>query len=1042
MATEPDTGRRPLTCRWLILVLLGFALSPPAALASFTQSFEPSTIGPGSAALLRFSISNGTGNPLTDMRFDNMLPADVTIAASPLASSTCGGVVNATGGGGSIAFTNGRLPAGQSCEVSVYVVSAIAGSHVNTSGDFTSSEGNEGSSSATLIVDTNRPGVAKMYSPTDADWGQRTQLSYTIDASLVSNSYQISLLDTLPLGLVVAEPSNLVASNCVTAPTTSLSAEPGARTISASTISVAAGQVCTIRLDVFAQSVGNFAHASSISTFAFTSTTSFAVADLDVSADVVDAIQRFQPNPVRPGASTNLIVKLVNTSRSETATNLQFTLNLDGALAGLEATGMPASGVCGPASALSGTGSVSLSGGSLAPGSSCEIAIALQVPSDAGNGLTVTIPSNLTGQLGAATINSPMGSDTLKVLARPLLTKTFSDAVIGSGQTITLSYTLQNTSATEALNNFSLTDQYGDIVNGLLQIPTNGACNGTGSFSVGGFDSFQILATGLTLAAGDSCSFDVEIPITAGVANGRYGSTTTSASGDLMGLSVTAQIVEDDFLVVAPPKITTELTDAVAIPGANLTLNVTLSNGTEGQIDADEYDAFTDLAFTLGLDFALPGLAATGLPLTNPCGTGSQISGTGNPSFTNGSLNPATSCTFSLELAVPSTATSGRYNLWTSEVSATARGVTTIGPAASSELTVGGLRVSQEFLDDPVEPGGTVNLRYTLENLSPSETASNIQLTHSLSSVLSGLSLQLPAAIGCGPGSVSTGTNSVQVSLQNGSLAAGEICDFTVALNVPANATPQNYTSHATVSAVFSGPTYSFPDEGDILKVELAGEPRDLTPANLDEPDPDVDGVSTADEEAVGDGNGDGIADALQANVASLISPITGEAVTLAVDEACGSILNFAMVSAESLGAPIVASYPAGLASFELGCATAQVTLFFSAGTLESDMRVRKFGPIAPDFGGPSRWYEIPGANLDVINQTIRFTLNDGALGDSTAVDGRIVDPVGPAALPVAVPTGSPRPLIALAVVLGLLGSWQVWLRRKTQANTAASRNQ
>ena len=65
----------------------------------------------------------------------------------------------------------------------------------------------------------------------------------------------------------------------------------------------------------------------------------------------------------------------------------------------------------------------------------------------------------------------------------------------------------------------------------------------------------------------------------------------------------------------------------------------------------------------------LAGLTATGLPLNNVCGTGSQISGTTLLSLSGGTLPPEGSCTFTVTLQVPAAATTGIYPNVSSEIS-------------------------------------------------------------------------------------------------------------------------------------------------------------------------------------------------------------------------------------------------------------------------------------------------------------------------------------------------------------------------------------
>lgn len=1024
MSARFDMRVTGLLGRWLprVALLAATGLAHPA-LASFTQAFSPATVAPDTAALLTFTIQNQGATPLTGASFSNVLPAGMTLATPALASNTCGGMLTAVDGGTTISLSSGAVAVGESCTVSAYVVGTTPASLTNPSVALTSSSGSEGSNTATLTVNAARPTFSAAYSPASAHWRDRVVLTYTVDNSANAALSIFGFTDVLPVGLALADPAN--ASSTCTAGT--LVASPGSRAISFTNAVVPATSSCTVAVEVFADAVGSFAHASSVLTAQIpaNATSGVALAALEVLPESVSVSQRFELNPAIPGEQASVRFRIVNTSRTDSATGLSFTHDLGAALSGLVATALPLSNVCGSGSSLSGSGVLTLSGGSLAPGSSCEFSVPLQLPAGATPGSYPSTTSNLTGSLGSSGFSSNPATDFLHVQAVPLLTKQFAAPVVGSGQSITLTYTVANTSTTDTLS-FSFVDNYGDLVSTVATVQGGlGLCGGTVSAQAAfSTEPARLVGSSLSLAPGASCSFDVSVPITAGVRTGRFSTVTQSASGTVGASTLNARVTEDFVSVVSPPALALEVVEDFVAAGQTATLDVVLSNDSMGQIDADEYDNFSDLAFTLDLNAVLPGLSAVGLPTSNVCGGGSQLTGTSILALTGGVLGEGQSCSFSVPLAVPALADSRIYTLVSSEPSGVARGVTTLGAPASTTMIVGGLSATQEFIDDPVAPGGTATLRFTLLNNSETETATLIGFTESFSSVMSGLvATGLPRVDVCGAGSSLSGTGSI--SLSNASLLPGASCTFDIALTVPAGAMPGNYLSSAdSVRATFSGGQIMFASVTDVLKVEIPGEPRDLSGVNLDEPDPDGDGVSTDVEQSLGDVNGDGILDALQPNVASLISPVTGRPVALSVGGACDQIRSFTIVSAESLGvADGDVRYPEGLASFDLECASAEVTLWFPGADFSGPMAIRKFGPVAPDFGGPSRWYAVQGGAIDRSAATIRFSVVDGGLGDSTGVDGHIVDPVGAAFLTVnQIPSLSPAALMMLLAAVAVFG--------------------
>lgn len=171
---------------------------------------------------------------------------------------------------------------------------------------------------------------------------------------------------------------------------------------------------------------------------------------------------------------------------------------------------------------------------------------------------------------------------------------------------------------------------------------------------------------------------------------------------------------------------------------------------------------------------------------------------------------------------------------------------------------------------------------------------------------------------------------------------------------------------------------------------------------------PDVEEMGPLGTDADYDGNGDGIADRLQANAASLHSSNGGFYVTLATE----SGLSLEDVSASSNPTPSELpeniQTPYGFYSFTItglpvgGTATATLTLNSTGSvTLTGDEfpdSYWKYGPQPPSV--PESWYEftfdgVRGAQFNDNVITLYFT--DGRWGDHDMVqNGRIVDPAAP----------------------------------------------
>ena len=203
-------------CAILLSVVLLFGAVNAQAQPTFNKAFISDTIGPGSISTLTFTITNTEATPVTDLAFTDNLPAGVMIATPASAFSTLGGTLSAPAGGSTIGFSGGILGAGAVGLITVDVTSAEPGTHMNVSGDLTSSAGNSGPATADLIVDTDRPGFSKSFAPSTVSRGSRSTLTFTIDNS--ANPASVSYLvftDNLPAGMVVASPANISTSGLV-----------------------------------------------------------------------------------------------------------------------------------------------------------------------------------------------------------------------------------------------------------------------------------------------------------------------------------------------------------------------------------------------------------------------------------------------------------------------------------------------------------------------------------------------------------------------------------------------------------------------------------------------------------------------------------------------------------------------------------------------------------------------------------------------------------------------------------------------------------
>ena len=608
---------------------------------------------------------------------------------------------------------------------------------MNTSGDLTSSAGNSGTASADLMVDVDRPGFSKSFAPSSVPLGDRSTLTFTIDNSSASFIPFMAFIDNLPTGMVIASPSN-TSTDCNFLSTGVVTAVPGTGVVILSAGGVAAGSTCTVTVDVTTTSTGELDNVTGELTHtigAGTTVFSAGKASDTLEVTVTDiAIQKsFTDDPVPPGGVVNLEFKIDNFDRNFSATGITFTDDLTFTPSMmLAAVGLPLVDICGAGSMLSGTTTLTLTGGVLGPGGSCTFSVSLQVPAGETIGIFANTTGAITGSVDGSMVTGNMASDDLFVQPAPVLDKLFVGDPVGAGDDVTLRFTITNTSATSGATDITFLDELtdGGLGTGFLPFPVtvtlppvpDPPCGAGSSLALAFIDTDRqgLSLTGGSLAAapgpGDSCTSDVTLTIPAGFPAGTHTNTTEEITATVDGATRTGNPASDDLVVVAAPSLLKEFTDDPVQPGDMVTRQFTLTHDALAPADA------TGVTFTDDLAAAIAGLAGIGLPLTDVCGPGNgTLTGTASDTFltfAGATLTPGQVCTFSLILDVPNTAPAGNHTNTTSSVMAMVPGATATENPASDDLKISGLTFTKEFIGDPVIAGDTVTLRFTITRCS------------------------------------------------------------------------------------------------------------------------------------------------------------------------------------------------------------------------------------------------------------------------------------------------------------------------------------
>lgn len=223
--------------------------------------------------------------------------------------------------------------------------------------------------------------------------------------------------------------------------------------------------------------------------------------------------------------------------------------------------------------------------------------------------------------------------------------------------------------------------------------------------------------------------------------------------------------------------------------------------------------------------------------------------------------------------------------------------------------------------------------------------------------------------------------------------SGGEPLAGCIAVNV--GGSQSNYFINNTSNPPFN--TWDF----DTIWVANQGNTPTFQPVT----DYDTDGISDVIESNApngGDANNDGIPDSQQSNVASFVNPLTGNYVSVAVDQQCSlsDISTTAETSHNAQDAGYV--YQDGFVNFTADCGEAGFTTpvaIYHYGASKDDRVLRKYNPEAESYftiNSASLADEIIGGHAVVVAS---YTITDGGeLDVNGEEDGIIVDPVGLAA--------------------------------------------
>ena len=749
-----------------------------------SKSFSPSAIASGQTSVLTLTVFNRTVNALTATAFTDNLPAGLTLAANPAASTTCvGGSLQAFPGDTKVALTGATVPVRPnnqqeaSCTVSVRVTGTAVGDYVNTvnPADFTSAAGTiPGPRTANLKI-TAGMSATKTFQPASVATGGVARATVVVFNQTAGQLTNVSINDQgLTGGLVVANPAN-AASSCGGSPV--ITANPGATGVRLDGAVLPAASSCTLSFDVQANGSGPWANTipvGEITSAEGAKSSAAATASLGKQTASLALNKVFNPVIVTGNQPSLLTIDVVNTS-NVAINNASFTDVFPQGIIIYSTPDMQTSCSGGTVAATPGGNQVSLTGATLAANATCQVSV--KVTSVAFLNLTNTIPAGAVKSQGGYT-NAQPTSATLTTLQGLGVSKGFAPAYVSPNQVSRLQIRLASTFNPNIVNPTVLTGlTYTDALPaGLDFAPTPNATSTCSGAQINVNTVTQALTlSGVTLLPGATC--DLEVNVTA-ASVGQYLNTIPKNSVTTNEGVTNPEPANATLVVADGPSVTKSFGASSVSVGQTTELIVNIQNNANTQL--------TGVA--LG-DNLPPGLAVANPANTSTTCTGGVVTaqpGQNKVSISGASLPANASCVFRATLVASVAGT--LKNTIAKDAITSQQGLTNGNPAEADLQVFTPPGVTKTFAPAQIASSGTSTLTISLENAN----ATSITLTSALVDALPGnvFVAGAPNIGGTCPGATAATAGGINITYPNGAVIPAGGCTIKVDVT---SSTPGGY---------------------------------------------------------------------------------------------------------------------------------------------------------------------------------------------------------------------------------------------------------
>jgi hypothetical protein len=543
--------------------------------------------------------------------------------------------------------------------------------------------------------------------------------------------------------------------------------------------------------------------------------------------------------PIYAGDRIELIYRIENFSSSKPLTNVGFTENLV-VFFGDNSIIRPNSNYCGAGSSstfttINSTTVLQFFNISIEPGGVCEFLINLTVPTGISSTEYVSESGNLLYTFDEKNYLGSTAIDTLHIQSLPLeVSREFLDENKIPGDIVEVIYRISNVSISDEspgsgvdVNSINFDEDLSLFIDGLVisSIPQQeGICGSSSRIS----GTNNILFENGSLAPRESCQFSVYLKIPEAAYPGEYGSVITNVNFQVDNRTLSDKI-DDAGLKVGGINYALNISSAAVYPGDITDLSFSFQNNTQ--------HSMTDGFLSININNWINGLQTVGLPLTDVCGTGSQVIISGSNLIISGiSLQSDQSCEFLIPISIPIYAALGDYIGATSSFSVSLNSVPLILSPLSETISIDfPFLLAKQFLSETAVPDSTIEVRYSISNNHQSKVLSDIRFYEDFDDALSGVFIEeSPSTSVCGGGSLLI-ENENQISFSGGSLLPGTSCTFDLTIHVPSTFGNNTLVESKTISisGLFDGYKFTHADVTDSfeiysLVIEFTGNAPDV----------------------------------------------------------------------------------------------------------------------------------------------------------------------------------------------------------------------